>query len=96
MVVYIAVVTFGAGDNYATNGVAIDISARGAKTLKHVIPIDNDALVLARYDKTNKKILMYGQEPTNATAGILAFTQLANASSIPNSKVFSFLVFAQT
>lgn len=95
MKIYIVDVTFGAGDNYATGGVTADLLRKGAKTLKKVIPFDNDAGVMVRYDVANKKILMYGQEPTNATAGILALSELAAASSIPNSKVFSFLVFAQ-
>jgi len=99
LVMYIAVVTMGAGDNYATGGVSANILARGAQTLKHVIPIDNDALVIARYDKTNKKILMYGEindDAAGVNTAAKALTELANASTIPNSKVFSFLVFAQT
>jgi len=95
LLIYVAKVTVGASDNYATNGFSADLLSNGAKTFLWVVPIQNDANVIARYDETNKKVLCFGQEPTSTSSGVVALTQLAASSTIINSKVFEFLVFAQ-
>ena len=99
MLMYICTVTFGASDNYATNGVTVDLKKRGAKTIKYAVPIENTANVLARYNVSTGKLLMYGYinddvAGTNTTPE--ALNELANVSTIPNSKTFTFLVFAQS
>jgi len=99
MLMYIATVTFGSGDNYATNGVAVNLKKRGAKTIKYAIPIENTANCFMRYNVATGKLMLYGYinddaAGTNTTPE--ALTELANASTITQSKTFTFLVFAQS
>lgn len=86
-------VTFGAADNYVTNGVAADLGASViSDAIICAIPITNSIGVNAVYDATNKKIKMYGQTPTSATTGTIGFDELANASTLTQSATFEFLV----
>ena len=86
--VYAIKVTFGASDNYATNGVSADLKQSRISTLVAVIPTFTDSLHKVEYDKANQKIKLY---TVGGSAGA-ALAELANASNLTNSKVFEFLV----
>lgn len=86
--IYKIKVTFGASDNYATNGVSADLKEGRISTLVSVIPEYNDAGVVAQYDKSNEKIKCF---VTGASNGAV-LAELADASTAVNSKIFEFLV----
>ena len=86
--VYAIKVTFGGSDNYATGGVSADLKEGRISTLVAVIPTYTNALHHVVYDKANEKIKIL---EVGGSAGS-AMTELANASSATNSKVFEFLV----
>ena len=81
-------VTFGSGDNYATNGVSADLKEGRISTLVAVIPTYTDSLREVVYDKANEKIKLYdvGGSATSP------FTETPNTSSACASKVFEFVV----
>lgn len=83
-------VTFGAADNYVTNGVAIDLGASGVviDAIICAIPVTNSLGVLAVYDAVNKKIKMYGSNG----AAPAALVELPNASTLTQSQTFEFVV----
>ena len=86
--VYAIKVTFGASDNYATNGVSADLTQGRISTLVAVIPTFTDSLHKVEYDKVNSKIKLY---TVGGSAGD-TFAELANSSTATQSKVFEFLV----
>ena len=86
--VYAIKITFGASDNYATNGVSADLKEGRISTLVAVIPTFTDSLHKVEYDKTNEKIKLY---TVGGSAGA-ALAELANSSTATQSKVFEFLV----
>ena len=86
--VYAIKVTFGASDNYATNGVSADLKEGRISTLVAVIPTYTNSLREVVYDKANEKIKLY-----DVGGGAQSkFVEVANSSSTCNSKVFEFLV----
>ena len=85
--VYAIKVTFGAGDNYATNGVSADLKEGRISTLVAVIPTFTDSKLVVQYDKTNEKIKAF---TGSGNGNILA--EVPNSSALVNSKVFEFLV----
>lgn len=87
MVVRVATTT----DNYVTGGMTASLKVQGIKTIYGVVPLYSDAAVEFRYDKVNLKILMYGSNG----AAPAALVELANASTVPNNKVFDFLVIGR-
>lgn len=87
--IYTVKVLFGAGDNYATSGVAANLKADGRiSTIISAIPAYSDAAVVFQYNRATGKILMYGSNG----AGPAALLELGAASPVPNSKTFEFLV----
>jgi len=86
--VYAIKVTFGASDNYATNGVSADLKEGRISTLVAVVPTYTDSRQEVQYDKANEKIKLF-----DVGGGAQSkFVEVANASSTCNSKVFEFLV----
>ena len=85
--VYAIKVTFGASDNYATNGVSADLKEGRISTLVAVIPTFTDSKLVVQYDKTNEKIKTF---TGSGNGNILA--EEPNSSAVVNSKVFEFLV----
>ena len=85
--VYAIKVTFGASDAYATNGVSADLKEGRISTLVAVIPTYTNSLHIVQYDKANEKIKLYF-----GAAAVSALTEVANANSGCNSKIFEFLV----
>ena len=85
--VYAIKVTFGSGDNYATGGVSADLKEGRISTLVAVIPTYSNISREVVYDKTNEKIKLYF-----GADAVSALTEVANANSQCNSKVFEFLV----
>ena len=85
--VYAIKITFGAGDNYATNGVSADLKEGRISTLVAVTPTYTDSKLVVQYDKTNEKIKAF---TGSGNGNILA--EVPNASALVNSKVFEFLV----
>ena len=79
--------TFGASDNYATNGVSPDLKEGRISTLVAVIPTFTDSKLVVQYDKTNEKIKTF---TGSGNGNILA--EVPNSSALVNSKVFEFLV----
>ena len=86
--IYAIKVTFGASDNYATNGVSADLKEGRISTLVAVIPTYTNSKREVVYDKANEKILLY-DPGGSATA---PFTETPDTSSACASKVFEFLV----
>lgn len=69
--------------NYATGGEAIDFVANGVRSIDakpEFMQIAGKAGYLYEYDKANNKVIIRGQEPTSATAGVIALSQLAAAA----------------
>ena len=85
--VYAIKVTFGAGDNYATNGVSADLKEGRISTLVAVSPTYTDSKLVVQYDKTNEKIKCF---TGSGNGNILA--EVPNSSALVNSKIFEFLV----
>jgi len=85
--VYAIKVTFGASDNYATNGVSADLKEGRISTLVAVTPTYTDSKLVVQYDKTNEKIKTF---TGSGNGNILA--EVPNSSTLVNSKVFEFLV----
>jgi len=85
--VYAIKVTFGASDNYATNGVSALLIVGRISTLVAVIPTFTDSKLVVQYDKTNEKIKAF---TGSGNGNILA--EVPNSSALVNSKVFEFLV----
>ena len=86
--IYSIKVTFGASDNYVTNGVSADLKEGRISTLVAVIPTYSNSLQEGRYDKSNEKIQLF-----NVGGGAEAkFVEVTNTSSTCNSKIFEFLV----
>jgi len=85
--VYAIKVTFGASDNYATNGVSADLKEGRISTLVAVTPTYTDSKLVVQYDKTNEKIKVF---TGSGNGNILA--EVPNSSALVNSKVFEFLV----
>ncbi|MEM1967576.1 MAG: hypothetical protein QXO86_06890 [Nitrososphaerota archaeon] len=84
-------VVFGAAENYVSGGVSVSFpgfsEVIGAFRLSglngyHVI-------------YSGGKIVIYGQEPTNATTGVIALKELPNASTVTNSASLRFLVIGR-
>ena len=87
--VYAVKVTFGSGDNYATNGVSVDLKqGQRVKTLVAVIPTYTNSLREVVYDKATEKIKLYDVGGSATTP----FTETPHTSSACASKVFEFLV----
>jgi len=86
--IYSIKVTFGASDNYATNGVSADLKEGRISTLVAVIPTYSTCLQEVRYDKANEKIKLYDV----GGAAQSKFVEVVNTSSTCASKVFEFLV----
>jgi len=85
--VYAIKVTFGASDNYASNGVSADLKEGRISTLVAVTPTYTDSKLVVQYDKTNEKIKVF---TGSGNGNILA--EVPNASALVNSKIFEFLV----
>ena len=85
--IYSIKVTFGASDNYATNGVSADLKEGRISTLVAVTPTYTDSKLVVQYDKTNEKIKVF---TGSGNGNILA--EVPNSSALVNSKVFEFLV----
>ena len=85
--IYSIKVTFGAGDNYATNGVSADLKEGRISTLVAVSPTYTDSKLVVQYDKTNEKIKVF---TGSGNGNILA--EVPNSSALVNSKIFEFLV----
>ena len=86
--IYSIKVTFGASDNYATNGVSADLKEGRISTLVAVIQTYTNYKREVVYDKANEKILLYDVGGSATTP----FTETPNTSSACASKVFEFLV----
>ena len=86
--IYSIKVTFGAGDNYETDGVSADLKEGRISTLVAVIPTYTNSLREVVYDKANEKILLYDVGGSATTP----FTETPDTSSACASKVFEFLV----
>lgn len=86
-------VTYGSTQGYTgSGGNAVSLKEGKINTYIAVIPTYNSKALKIDYDKTNEKITCYGQHPTNATTGVIAFEELADADTTVNSMVAEFLV----
>ncbi len=86
--IYSIKVTFGASDNYVTNGVSADLKEGRISTLVAAIPTYTDSRQEVQYDKANEKIKLYDVGGSATTP----FTETPNTSSACASKIFEFLV----
>ena len=85
-------VTYGASDNYATNGNTVDLSLGGRiSTVIGAEILHCDKGLLLQYVPATAgaaatgKIKAYGQEPTSSTATVVALGELDNADTAVNS-----------
>jgi len=85
-------VTYGASDNYATNGNTVDLSLGGRiSTVIGAEILHSDKGLLLQYvpaaagAAATGKIKAYGQEPTSATSTVIALGELDNADTAVNS-----------
>lgn len=84
-------VAFGATENYATGGIAV--SFPGMSTVIGAVYVGGD-LVNYRvvYNTSTGRVQVFAQEPTNSTSGVIAFSELANNSTVINNRRIRFLV----
>ena len=75
--------------SYATSGDSYTLGQLGVSVLNKLFIVPRGAYHFA-VDYTNKKILAYGQEPTSATTGIIALSQVANAADL-SAQVLDFI-----
>ena len=85
-------VTYGASDNYATNGNTVDLSLGGriSTVIGAEILHANKGLLLQYAPATagaaaTGKVKAYGHTPTSATATVVALEELDNADTAVNS-----------
>jgi hypothetical protein len=84
-------VSFGATENYATGGIAV--SFPGISEVIGACYVGGDLRDYhVIYNTATGKVQVFGQEPTNTTTGVIAFSELANNSTVINSKKVRFLV----
>lgn len=74
-----------AADTYATGGLTVDFTGKVASSKAPLdVNIKGESGFEYRWDKgssiANGKVLVFGQEPTNAGAGVLALTEHAAAA----------------
>ena len=95
LLIYKVTVTFGAADNYVTSGVLVDLLHRGAKTIvaAHCTRVSKGLVV--SYIPSTGAIQMFGVDPAAGGGAIVDFPELPSASTVTQSMVFEFIVFAQ-
>jgi hypothetical protein len=93
-------VTYGASDNYATNGNTVDLSLGGRiSTVIGAEILHSSAGLLLQYAPAaagaaaTGKIKAYGHTPTSATATVVALEELDNADTAVNSLTIRIRVF---
>ena len=75
-----ATITF--DTSYPTGGEALDpVTDLGVTSLIRM-EIAPAAGYVFEYDYTNNKVKVYGQEPTSATTGVIALSEVANATNL--------------
>lgn len=85
--------TFGSTDDYATNGVAIDLRQGKISTVIAAVPIYNTVGAVAEYVVSTGKVKLYGTNNTDTATPSSALKELPNSSQATRSKVIEFLVF---
>jgi hypothetical protein len=92
-------VTFGASDNYTTNGTTIDLTLGGRlKTIIDVTPISNNKAVIMEYSPAAEnaaatgKLKCYGIDTDASGGAVVGFPELANGSTTVNSMVAKLMV----
>jgi hypothetical protein len=93
-------VTYGASDTYTTNGNTVDLSLGGRiKTVIGAQILHSNAGLLLQYvpaaagAAATGKIKAYGQEPTSATATVVALAELDSSDTAVNSLTIRIRVF---
>lgn len=87
-------VAFGATENYATGGIAV--SFPGISTVVGAVYAGGDlGNYHVVYNIGTGKVQIFGQEPTSATAGVIAFSELANGSTVINNTKIRFIVIGR-
>lgn len=85
-------VSFGATENYVTGG--ISVSFPGFTTVLGAVRIGGD-LLNYHVAYGGGKLQVYGQEPTNTTTGVIAFSELPNGSTVINNKTVRLVVIGK-
>lgn len=85
--------TFGASDDYATNGVAIDVKQDKINTVIAAVPIYNTVGAVAEYIVSTGKVRLYGTKTSGTVTPADSLAELPNGSQDTRSKVIEFLVF---
>lgn len=85
---YRAIVTLTLSSSYSSGGESLaslwnnaQLHTSHAAIAMHV---EDTSGFVFRYDKANNKLIIFGQEPTNATSGVFALSQLA-ATTYPST-----------
>lgn len=93
LIMYTIKVTYGAADNYVTNGNAISLKAVGLKNYVMVLPFNASAVAgtVCVYDTVNEKIKLYGSNG----AAPAKLVELANTDTGTQSMTIEFLVIGQ-
>jgi hypothetical protein len=88
------VITFGATDDYSSDGNIVDLSLGGRiKTILDVTPISNTKGLLLEYvpDTNNEavsgKLKCFGVDPAASGGAVVGFTELADASTTTRDMV---------
>lgn len=79
-------------DTYATGGITFSTTDVGIDTLLGGTVTVNAGLV-GEVLASTKKLKIYGQEPTSASAGVIALSEIANASTLIQGKTFRLFVW---
>ena len=95
--VNIVEISFGASENYATGGIAVDgliKSEMGIQEIKAVSVLDHTVSGwIPFFNVSTGRIQFFGQEPTNASSGVIALSEMGNGSTVINNKKVKLLVF---
>lgn len=73
-------ITFDA--SYPAGGEAFDGNDIGLPTLESLSFNQGEDGFVFHWDATNEKIVVFGQEPTNATAGVIGLSEVAAATDL--------------
>lgn len=67
--------------SYPTGGESFDPVALGLSEIESIVFNSTSGYVF-EYDSTNKKVIVRGQDPTDATVGVIAFSEVADTTDL--------------
>lgn len=73
--------------SYPTGGESFDETQIGLHRLDFLTLNQGEDGFVFHWDKANEKVMAFGQEPTNATAGVIGLSQVAAATDLSNAVI---------